>query len=365
MVMRLLLSARQHGWHPAAWRVSDAPVFSPADLLEMAKQAEQAEFDVVLFGLPSLAPGAPGDGSEGSMRLEPLPVMGAAIGVTSRIGLGAFWPLDIAEPFHVARVMATLDHLSQGRAAWITDSTMVPAPACDQPGSNRLAERASEFADVVTKLWDSWEDSGFVADQSSGIFADPERVHPINHEGQFFKVRGPLNLPRPVQGWPVVIYRDHGQCDLRDSVSAYADLVIAALPDIDAARSFRRELDSARTGRSRRPLLIASMMPVLARTTAEAEQRAKQLDHWSRCALPSFVGTPEEFVSELVRWHKSGACDGFDIRPAVMPLDLDFICLEVMPQLRRALGPDADRPAAGTLRERLGLDRPASQYGAA
>jgi alkanesulfonate monooxygenase SsuD/methylene tetrahydromethanopterin reductase-like flavin-dependent oxidoreductase (luciferase family) len=107
------------------------------------------------------------------------------------------------------------------------------------------------------------------------------------------------------------------------------------------------------------------MMPVLARTTAEAEQRAKQLDHWSRCALPSFVGTPEEFVSELVRWHKSGACDGFDIKPAVMPLDLDFICLEVMPQLRRALGPDADRPVAGTLRERLGLDRPASQYGAA
>ena len=360
--MRLLLSVRQHGWHPAAWRVSDAPIFSPADLLKMARQADEADFDAVLFGLPGFAPGAPGDGTEGSMRFEPLPMMGAAIGVTKRIGLGGFWPLDIAEPFHVARVMATLDHLSQGRAAWITDSTMVPASGSDRPDSKDIAARASEFADVVTKLWDSWEDSGFVADQASGIFADPEHVHPINHEGRFFKVRGPLNLPRPVQGWPVVMYRDHGQRDIRDGVSTYADLVIAALPDLEAVRRFKNGLAPMHAGR--RPLLIASMMPVLARTVADAQRRADELDGWSRCAYPSFVGTPEGFVSELRRWHEAGACDGFDIRPAVTPLDLDFTCLEVMPELRR-LTHGADRAAAPTLRGRLGLDRPSSQYGAA
>src|ERR1700761_1778053 len=117
--MRLMLSVAHHGWHPGAWRVNDAPLFQPRSLIDAAVRAEQAGFDAVIFSMPDPEFKTAGDGTAASVRFDALPLMGAAIGATSRIGLCGYWPLDVAEPFHVARVMASLDHLSGGRVGWV------------------------------------------------------------------------------------------------------------------------------------------------------------------------------------------------------------------------------------------------------
>lgn len=370
--MRLLLSARQHGWHPAAWRVSREALFSPAILLDTAREAEEAKLDGVLFGLP-LAETLPGDGpsngpsngKEAGLRLDPLPVMGAAIARTGRIGLAAYWPLDMAEPYHVARVMATLDHLSGGRAAWITGLSGAASLGADYGHATLLEEeeavlRAVEFVEVAVKLWDSWEDCGFVADQETGLFADPGHVHPILHEGPFFVVRGPLNVPRPVQGRPVIIHHDSGPGSLRQAAISFADVILASCATLEAAATLKKELSSRA---SRPPLLLASIMPILAPTEAEARHRAEELNRMASCTASQFVGTPDGFAAELARWMEADACDGFDLKPAVLSPDLDLIRKEVMPLLVRQSFRPA-RYAGGTFREHLGLERPESQYAA-
>jgi alkanesulfonate monooxygenase SsuD/methylene tetrahydromethanopterin reductase-like flavin-dependent oxidoreductase (luciferase family) len=372
--MRLLLSARQHGWHPAAWRVSKEAPFSAAALLDTARKAEEAMLDGVLFGLPALAEALPGGGPSDSKgaepRLDPLPVMGAAIARTGRIGLAAYWPLDMAEPYHVARVMATLDHLSGGRAAWITGLSGRASLGADYGHATLLEDeeavrRALEFVEVAVELWDSWEDRGFVADQKTGLFADPDHVHPILHDGPFFAVRGPLNVPRPVQGRPVIIHRDNGPGPLRQAAISFADVILASCPTLEAATALKKELSSQAiaTMAARPPLLLASIMPVLAPTEGEARRRADALDRMAVCTAPRFVGTPDGFAAELARWTEAGACDGFDLRPAVLSPDLDLIREEVMPLLgQQSLRPAHD--AGRTFREHLGLERPASQYAA-
>lgn len=357
--MRILLSARQHGWHPAAWRRSSEPAFAVSALLDIARRAEQAGIDSVLFGLPALTQANPGDGSEASVQLDALPLLGAAIAVTRRIGLAGFWPLDLPEPFHVARVMATLDHLSGGRVAWITGLAGAEALRPDYGHVQLLegddaARRGRELVEVAVRLWDSWEDRGLVLDQASGSFADPEHVHPILHEGEFFAVRGPLNIPRPVQGRPVILHHDSGPGPLRRMVAPLADIVVAECRTPQAARSLKAEL----APRSPAPLVIVSIVPMLARTEAEAIERARDLDAVAPCTAPRFVGTPEAFAAELSRWIEAGVCDGFDLRPAVVSDDLELLCGEVLPALRRR-----SRQGAGTtLRDQLGLARPDSQY---
>lgn len=360
--MLILLSARQHGWHPAAWRRTRGPGFAVSALLEIAQRAERAAIDAVLLGLPALGEAAAGDGSEASLQLDALPLLGAAIGATQRIGLAGYWPLDVAEPFHVARVMATLDHLSGGRAAWITGLSNAAALRPDYgharlPDGEEAARRGRELVEVAIRLWDSWEDRGLVLDQASGRFADPAHVHPILHEGAFFTVRGPLNVPRPVQGRPVILHRDRGPGPLRSAVAPLADAVLAACPTPEAARALKAGFAASSPGPSPGPLVIASIMPILARSDAEAIGRARDLDSLAPCAAPRFVGTPEGFAAELARWSAAGACDGFDLQPAVLPDDLELICEAVLPALGRR-GPQA----GATLRAQLGLARPESQY---
>ncbi len=365
--MRLLLSARQHGWHPAAWRVAEGPVFATSALLDLARRAEQAGFDAVLFGQPALPDAAPCDGREERLHLDALPLMGAAIATTARIGLGGHWPFDVAEPFHVARVLATLDHLSGGRAAWITgmsgaDMLRRRYPYLPPLDDDAAARRAAELVEVAASLWDSWEDRGFVADQASGLFADPARVHPILHEGPFFAVRGPLNVPRPVQGRPVIIHHDRGPGPLRRAIAPLADVILADCPTQADARALQDSLAAARHGGA--PLLVISVMPVLAHSDADAARRAQALDALAPCRTPRFVGTPDGFAAVLSRWHDASACDGFDLRPAAVPQDLDLICERVLPMLGRAPFPPAAHPGA-TLRDRLGLQRPASKFATA
>src|ERR1700751_82734 len=121
--MRLMLSVAHHGWNPGAWRVNETSLFHPRSLIDAAVRAEQANFDAVIFSMPDPEFKTPGDGSAASVRFYALPLMGAAIGAPKRIRLYGYCPLQAAEPVHVARVMASLDHLSGGRVGWVAGLT--------------------------------------------------------------------------------------------------------------------------------------------------------------------------------------------------------------------------------------------------
>jgi len=378
--VHLLASLAAHGWHPASWRVSGAAGFDGvAPFRAMARAAERGSIDAVLLGLPTVSAALRADGKVDGLRLDPLPLLGALIGATERIGLCAYWPGDIAEPYHVARVFATLDHLAGGRTGWIAGLEgpaelagkfqRLDLPTMEADASARLVE----LIDVARQLWDSWEDKGFVVDQATGTFADPERVHPIDHAGRFFTVRGPLNVPRPVQGQPVILYRGvplgEGVGEARLGAAASAEIVLATSATIAEAKASRAEWRAlaARQDRAADSVrFVLRVMPILADTEAAAHKRAAELDGLageSADPAPRFVGTPEQFAVHLADWHGASACDGFDILPAVSSLDLDLLVDVVVPLLRqRGL-----RPAgydASTLRGHLGLQRAASRFAA-
>jgi len=376
--VHLLASLAAHGWHPAAWRVTGAAGFAGVmPFRTMARTAERGGLDAILLGLPTAPAMLRSRGTVDSLHFDPLPLLGAMIGATDRIGLCAYWPGDIAEPYHVARVFATLDHLASGRTGWIAglagpEELAAKFQRLDLPttGADAVA-RLVELIDVTRQLWDSWEDGGFVADQSTGAFADPERVHPIEHEGRFFTVRGPLNVPRPVQGQPVILYRDRPSDEARAGVAASAEVVLAECPTIAEAQARRAEWRALASRHGRGPdgvRLVVRVMPILADTEQAAQKRAAELDglapaNGNMASVPRFVGGPEQFAAWMADWHAAQACDGFDILPAVLPLDLDPIVDVAVPQLRR-LGLRRAGYESATLRDMLGLQRAASRFAA-
>jgi alkanesulfonate monooxygenase SsuD/methylene tetrahydromethanopterin reductase-like flavin-dependent oxidoreductase (luciferase family) len=363
--MRLMLSIANHGWHSAAWRVSDAPLVHPRALIDAAVRAEQANFDAVIFGMPDPQFKKPGDGTAASVRFDALPIMGAAIGATTRIGICGYWPLDVAEPFHVARVMASLDHLSGGRVGWVAGLAGRESLLADYAHMSLLAEaeaahRAAEFISVVRGLCDSWDDQAFIIDQASGLFVDPDRVRPIMHNGPYFTVRGPLNVPRPIQGRPVIMLHDRGSDILRDAVLPLTDILLCDLASRDEAARFRADVQSrfSPSERSPSPLIIKTAMPILAHTEGAARRRADELDALGSGLSPFFVGTPTGLAEELTKWVEHGACDGFDLRPAVNATDLELIIEAVVPSLRAASFRRSD--SRSTLRHDLHIARPST-----
>ncbi|HVX78998.1 MAG TPA: LLM class flavin-dependent oxidoreductase [Bradyrhizobium sp.] len=359
-----MLSVAHHGWHPAAWRVSETPPFHPQSLLDVAIRAERANFHAVVFGIPNPQFKTPGDGTAASLRFDALTLMGAAIGTTTRIGLCGYWPLDVAEPFHVARVMASLDHLSGGRVGWVAGLAGRESLRADYAymallGDAEAAQRSAEFISVVRGLWDSWDDQAYIADQTSGLFVDPDHVHPIMHSGSYFTVRGPLNVPRPIQGHPVVMLHDQGFNALREAVLPLVDILLCDTKSRNEMATFHADLQSrySRSSRSSPPLIIKSAMPILARTEREALQRAEELAALGSDSSSFFVGTPAGLAEELANWLDAGACDGFDLRPAVNTRDLDLIIEATMSPLLAASLRAPDRRS--TLRRDLQIASPA------
>jgi alkanesulfonate monooxygenase SsuD/methylene tetrahydromethanopterin reductase-like flavin-dependent oxidoreductase (luciferase family) len=328
----------------------------------LARRAESGLLDAIFLGIPV-------DGSldhVNAMRLDPLPLLGSLIGVTNRVGLAASWTVDFTEPFHVARVFATLDHLSYGRTAWIADMFNTE-PLLPLIGKSRetydlthYCARAGEFIDVVKELWDSWEDEAFALDKASGTFVDPDRVHPINHVDEYFHVRGPLNLPRPPQGNPVLMLRDPPTVTARQFVAKVADVILIDGP----SASGYEELRSLAAGRDVR--ILANLLCVLDETETAARDRARMLDGMVTPGTghARFVGTPTQLVDFFALCQEQRACDGFNLLPAVLPDDVDWIIDAIIP-LARSRGMVRSEYSGTTLREHLGLARPRSQYAGA
>jgi alkanesulfonate monooxygenase SsuD/methylene tetrahydromethanopterin reductase-like flavin-dependent oxidoreductase (luciferase family) len=345
--MILTVSAPGFGAHPNAVRLSNAPPAPSLDWFRsIVRTAERGGIDAILF-----------DGQWGPsslFTLDPMPLVVALAECSSRIGLGGSIPLDHAEPFNIARSFAATDRLTAGRSAWIATTGTARRGDFGHAPTRSVAERqarAAECIAVVRKLWDSWEDEAILLDKPNGRFSDPDKVHPIDHAGTFFNVRGPLNAPRPLQGNPPVILRDISDGGLALARES-AEVVVASVAEPAELAAIRRAIGD-------RPRLLATIVPVLAATETEAEVRAAALGRGLNGL--SFVGTPEGFAAHLARL--SPLCDGFDVAPAVLPDKLALLADNVVPRLR-AMGLRPAGYQGQTLREHLQLSRPRSQFAA-
>jgi FMN-dependent oxidoreductase (nitrilotriacetate monooxygenase family) len=272
--------------HEAAWRHPDTNPERALTLqhyVDIARTAERGKLDSLF-----LADGVALRGNvayNSTSRFEPLTLLSALAGVTDRIGLIATASTTYNEPYHLARKFASLDHLSAGRAGW----NIVTSAGADEarnfnrdarPDHERRYERATEFLDVVTKLWDSWEDDALVIDKASGIFADTERIHTLDHTGEHFQVRGPLNTPRPVQGHPLLVQAGSSETG-KEYAARFAEAVFTAQQTFDEGKAFYNDVKGrlGHYGRSAEQVkILPGISPILGKTEASARQREADLN---------------------------------------------------------------------------------------
>ncbi len=275
------------GNHSAGWRYPGAAV-SNLDLAvtqEIARIAERGKFDL-LFISDGLVMD-PGDHPSFLCRFEPTTLISALSAATRHIGLGATVSTSFAEPYHVARTFASIDHLSNGRAAWNVVTSSLAKAALNFSRERHMEhelryEVANEFVDVVRGLWDCWDDGAIVADKGSGIYIDPARVQPLHHKGRFFQVEGPINIARSPQGHPVIIQAGGSPSGL-DLAARTADVVFSVVQELDSAKAAYAEL-KGRMGKYGRPpealAVLPGVMPIIGRTEAEARDKLSLLQSW-------------------------------------------------------------------------------------
>jgi len=434
--IRLGAFLRGPGHHLAAWRHPDVPANAGLNFkhyAQMAQTAERGRFDMVFLAdsLSARNGEQPIETFERTghvVHFEPLTLLSALSAVTSNIGLVATASTTYWEPFHLARLFASLDHLSGGRAGWnvVTSSDVAAAGNFGRdkhPDHADRYDRAEEFVTLVRELWDSWDDDAFVNDKATGIAIDRQGIHAPNHVGKHFSVRGPLNVARSPQGRPVVVQAGSSQTG-QELAAETAEVVFTAHTSIASAHAFYAELKGRveKHGRSRDSLkIMPGIFPVVARTKAEAEDKfaiiqdlvdpkvgvalasgllgrtdlsGYDLDDPVPEAGPSesgksrsklvgdlakekqltirqlylavagarghyqIVGTPWEVADLIEEWFTSGAADGFNIMPPIMPAGLDDFVELVVPELQRR-GLHRTEYEGVTLRENLGLVRPA------
>ncbi|POA89907.1 MULTISPECIES: LLM class flavin-dependent oxidoreductase [Pseudomonas] len=217
-----------------------------------------------------------------SLRWDPLTLLPALAVVTRHIGLIATASTSYNEPYNLARKFASLDHLSEGRAGWNLVTGLVGGENFNHPEPLSHAERyarAEEFFSVASGLWDSWADDAFPRDKASGQWLRPERMHLLQHRGRHFQVQGPLNAPRPLQGWPVIAQAGSSGpgCEL---AARCAELVFTAQTDLQQAKAFYRELKERLPAYGRHAgqlKIFPGIAPTVGRTLNEAEEKYQQL----------------------------------------------------------------------------------------
>jgi FMN-dependent oxidoreductase (nitrilotriacetate monooxygenase family) len=349
--------------------------------------------------------------------------------VTEHIGLVATASTTYNEPYHVARKFASLDHISGGRAGWNLVTSGNPTEAWnfgleEHVEHDTRYRRAREFFDVVTGLWDSWADDAFVRDTENAMYFDPDKLHVLNHKGEFLSVRGPLNVARPVQGWPVIVQAGASEAG-RQIAAETAEVIFAAGGRLPDAQRFYADVKSRveKAGRSRDHLkVLPGALVVVGETDDEAQRKKKLLDSLVHAdsGLPNlsmrlgtdvsgfdldgplpeipetnasqsgrqalidlargdnltirqlarivgafgglaFVGTPRTIANKMEEWLLSDACDGFNIMFPYVPGGLDDFVDLVVPELQRR-GIFRREYEGTTLRENLGLPRPPNQF---
>src|SRR5713101_864132 len=275
------------GNHSAGWRYDGAATSSnelPV-IQEIARIAERGKFDL-LFVSDGLVMD-PGDHPSFLCRFEPTTLISVLSACTSHIGLGATVSTSFSEPYNVARIFASIDHISGGRAAWNVVTSSQPRAALnfgrDAHMEHELRyERAQEFVDVVTGLWDCWEDGAIVADKVTGQYLDAAKVRPLDHQGRFFQVKGPINIARCPQGHPVIIQAGGSPSGL-DLAARSADIVFSVVQELASAQAAYADLKGrlAKCGRNPDQLaVLPGVMPIIGHTESEAKDKLALLQSW-------------------------------------------------------------------------------------
>jgi FMN-dependent oxidoreductase (nitrilotriacetate monooxygenase family) len=414
------------GSHTAGWRYPGA-LDSFQDFRAIQKIGEIAErgrFDLIFMG-DNLNADLTAHPSY-TLRLEPLTMLAALSTSTKHIGLGATVSTTYSDPFSVARMFASLDHISGGRAAWNAVTTSNPAVGANfgtvHPDHARRYEMAGEFLDVVKGLWDCWDDDAIVADKASGLYIDPAKVRALDHEGAFFKVKGPVNIGRAPQGHPVVLQAGGSEPGV-NLAARTADVVFSVVQDLDEAKAAYASLKNRLPlfGRTAEQVtVLPGVMPVVGRTDREARDKLNTLQgfigsgnalgvlserfgfDFSACDLDgpipelpaadtyhSFTrvllakarreqmslrdlysltaaarghwvlcGSPETIADTLQQWFEEGAADGFNIMPPYFNEGFDDFVDLVVPILQER-GLFRREYTGPTLRDHFGLQRPA------
>jgi alkanesulfonate monooxygenase SsuD/methylene tetrahydromethanopterin reductase-like flavin-dependent oxidoreductase (luciferase family) len=368
------------GWHPAAWRepgaVAAADLFRANHWLDQVRLAEEGHLDFVTvedgFPLRPEGPDTRTDRVRG--RLDASLIAARVAPLTRRIGIVPTVTTTHTEPFHVSRVLATLDYASTGRAGW---RATVGAPDAEAALFGRRAATASieelfaeaaDHVEVVRRLWDSWEDDAEIRDAATGRFVDREKLHYVDFSGPRFSVRGPSITPRPPQGQLPVVALAH-QGDAYAFAARAADVALVTPQTTGGIAPIVQKIRNAQAaaGRAGQPLLVFGEFVVfLDQDPAAAFARKERLDEAAgepyRSDAPVFVGSPGELAEQLALWAQYGL-DGFRLRPAAVPHDLDAIAHRLVPRLQE-LGLFRRAYTADTLRGHLGLERPANRYAA-
>ncbi|MFD9592477.1 LLM class flavin-dependent oxidoreductase [Kitasatospora sp. NPDC059973] len=384
------------GWHPAAWRAPDArpsELFTPGYWAGLVAEAERGLLDFVTLedglGLQSEPFHRPDDRTDrvrGSVDAVLLAALLAPL--TDRIGLVPTTNVTHTEPFHLATAIATLDHAARGRAGWrpqiasrasdaahfgrrttpqLTDDD-IRDPELIAKRLRPLFAEAADVVEVARRLWDSWEDDAEIRSVPTGRFIDRDKLHHIDFEGEHFSVRGPAITPRPPQGQPLVASLAHASTPYEFAARA-SDVVFVTPHDRPGVERILAQVDEAvaDTGRDlrARPLRrFADLLVLLDDSPAAAADRKARLDELAGAELASdavvFTGTAAALADLLLDWRSAGL-DGFRLRPAALPHDLEAITRALVPELQRR-GAFRTAYTATTLRGHLGLERPANRY---
>ncbi|MGO1182720.1 MAG: NtaA/DmoA family FMN-dependent monooxygenase [Micrococcaceae bacterium] len=412
------------GYQNDAWRAPSSraeDVGSLDFITEMTTAAEDAKLHAVFFadsneGGPLLS----GD-NRGVTIYEPVSTLGALAARTQHIGLIGTASTTFSDPFSIARQFASLDNLSQGRIGWnvVTSFTGFRNFGLEEmPDPQFRYHRATEFVEVVNALWRSWKPGAVIADRARGLWVDPQKVSPINHNGEHFRVQGPLNVLRPVQGRPLIVQAGQSPAGIELGTSV-ADAVYTMQSDQAKSIEFYREYKRKVAGKGRDPeqvKVLPGIMPIIGRTEQEARELSDDLasyirvdsgrrtvaamldvdindlnlnekiprermvdgpsrmDRWRvyrdialECTLGELitelsramghrwiVGSAGRVAEDLIDWFDSRACDGFNLNPPSVPEGMRSMLTLLVPALQERGYFQADY-SRPTLRESMGV----------
>jgi len=422
--------------HTGAWRYPGAYAdanFNFNHIVEFARKLEEGKFDAFFMADHLAVLNMPMEALKRSSTptsFEPMTLLPALAMVTSHLGLVATGSTTYDEPFHVARRFASLDHISDGRAGWNVVTTANPNASKnfgreDQMDHDERYNRAREFYDVVTGLWDSWADDAFIRDQETGQFFDPEKMHVLNHKGKYLNVQGPLNIGRPVQGYPVIVQAGASNAG-RQLAAETAEAVFTAQSSLMDGQAFYKDVKARMVKVGRNPehmKILPACMVIIAESREAARAKRLKLDslvHYESAIaslsialgtdaskfdpdgpLPNnipetnagqssrerairaaeednltvrqlaqrlgghsslcLLGTPNEIADQMEEWLMTRASDGFTIQFPFVPEGLNDFVEQLVPVLQ-ARGLFRTEYEGTTLRENMGLPRPPNQF---
>jgi FMN-dependent oxidoreductase (nitrilotriacetate monooxygenase family) len=416
----------------AAWRHpgSEPDVFGPDHYQRVGRILERGRFDFVFFADLLAAPTRFGGldealrrGTQASATIDPAFAAATIAAVTEHLGVAITKSTTYFHPYEVARIFASLDHISKGRAAWNVVTSLSQSEALNFGVAEHLEhdlryERAEEFLQATTKLWDSWEPDALVRDRVSGVFADPSKVHRVDHDGRFFRTQGPLNVPRSPQGRPVLIQAGSSPKG-KDFAARWAEAIFEIDPTPEGRRAYYDDVKSRASDFGRDPeqvKIFPSFVPFIGETESIAREKqafhneladpisglitlsvhtdhdfsthdldapidqidvpgsqglfdvARRLSERDALTLrdvgklyaqgvllPQFVGTASDVADQIQEGVENGEADGWIVSAAQTPGSFDEFVDQVVPELQRR-GVFRREYAGTTLRSHLGLD---------